>query len=87
MDPERAEIEGKSDYYIVNYTQVKSFLENEFGSPNPNKIAIEYTTDIEKLRAMISEIYSFLTDRSIKNKFSRLLKKLKVSIKTTEVTS
>lgn len=53
------------------------FLENSFGAPDPSKIAKDYSPDTPAIIKMMTEIYPYLTERSIKNRFTRIIKKLK----------
>lgn len=76
LAPAKQEIENNPNSYLINYTQFKSFLENAFGSANPGEIAIEYTDNINDLVTMMRNIYPFLVERSIKNRFSRIINKL-----------
>lgn len=57
-----------------------AFIENTYN----NSEALKFTDDIEGLLTNMQDIYPHLKDRSIKNRFSRLRKKIKGSIALEE---
>ncbi|XP_053988267.1 uncharacterized protein LOC128881344 isoform X1 [Hylaeus volcanicus] len=61
---------------MLNFNQFKSFIEKATGSPNTKEIASEYTEDAEVLATFMKELYPHLTERCIKNRFTRITRKL-----------
>lgn len=61
---------------FLSYTQFKSFLENSFGAPDPIPIMKDYSTDFNATIGMLKETYKLLNERSIKGRFTRVIKKL-----------
>lgn len=78
--PTKNEIESNQHKFPLTYLQFKSFLEKSFGASDPVQIAKEYSNDIEGIILMMNDTYPALTERSIKNRFTRIIKKLKISI-------
>nr|CAI5862416.1 unnamed protein product [Callosobruchus analis] len=60
----------------INCDQLKSILENAHGSQDIIEIVKEHTKDIKGLIESILLIYPHITDRAIKNRCTRLRKKL-----------
>lgn len=58
-----------------------AFLENTHGSSDPLTEAQQYTNDIKSLLNDMHTVYKSLTDRSLKNRFTRLTKKLKQDLR------
>lgn len=54
-----------------------AFLENTYGCNNPFVEAQQITNDVKSLLSDMFIIYPSLTERSLKNRFTRLMKKLK----------
>lgn len=64
---------------VLNYLTIQqliSFLENNFGFTNSIEIAKNYTENIFNLIEILNTIHSLLKKRSIKNRITRLCKKL-----------
>lgn len=68
--------------FITPLKHFLTFLENTHGSNDPLKEAQQITTDIKSLLKDMHKIYPSLTERSLKNRFTRLSKKLKLDIQT-----
>lgn len=62
--------------YVLNYTQFKSFIERSVGNPDIKDLSTEYTTDNQALITMLRQNYLNLTERNIKNRFTRIINKL-----------
>lgn len=72
-------IDEKPEQFPLNYIQFKNFLENSFGAKNPIIIAKDYPCDTQSIIQMMTNTYPLLTERSIKNRFTRIINKLKIS--------
>lgn len=66
----------ESKTYSLDYIQFKSFLEKTKGSSDINEIAREYTDNNDDIISILRNTYPLLKERSIKNRFTRLIKKL-----------
>lgn len=66
--------------FSLSSIQLIAFLENSFGGSDPLKEAYSFTTNIKSLIEDLSQIYQILSDRSLKNRITRLQKKLKRAI-------
>ncbi len=75
LAPVKERIEGSNN--VLTYDQLKDFLENTYGVSNPLQISLSYTKETGKLIEMLKEIYPLLSDRGIKSRFTRIMKKLK----------
>lgn len=64
---------------FMDYLQMKSFIEKATGSPFSRVIALEYTKDIDGLITLMREIYPQLESRCLKNRFTRIMNKLKLT--------
>ncbi|KAK2578370.1 hypothetical protein KPH14_001066 [Odynerus spinipes] len=62
--------------FILNYINLINFLQEIIGNPNHIDTAKKYTEDIKALSTMLRHIYPSLTHRSIKNRLTRIIKKL-----------
>lgn len=74
--PVKEVLDTSPQKFIMNYMQFKSFMENVKGNPNVPEVAFAYTNDIQTLSNMIKTICTKLTDRRIKNRCTRITKKL-----------
>lgn len=73
----KEEMEKNQDKYKLTYAQFRDFFENAQGNKeNLLEMASEYTSDKNILPAMLYDLYPFLHDSKIKNKFTRLRNKL-----------
>lgn len=82
--PTKTYIDSNQDKLPLSYTQFKSFLENSFGAPDPIPIMKDYSTDFNATIGMLKETYKLLNERSIKGRFTRVIKKLEKSIPSRE---
>lgn len=76
----KAEIRQNQDQYVINDEQFEEFLDNANGSQEPLNISREYTTDTNRLIQMIEKLYTKLTTKSMKQRFTRINNKIKVQI-------
>lgn len=64
--------------------ELKCIIENSFGKSDPLCEARRLTDDIPGLLQTLTEIYPHITDKSIKNRCTRLKKKLKHQLQKEE---
>lgn len=76
LKPIKQLIGNNPEKCILNYDQIKNFLENAYGNNDPLKLSMDYMADAEKLIQMLTNIYTHITHRSIKSRITRLNKKL-----------
>lgn len=70
-------MEESPDNYPLTYENLKMFLENAFGSSDPLSEARRYSSDIPGIIKTLYNIYPTLDDPKIKNRITRLRKRLK----------
>lgn len=63
--------------YSIPYQNFKSFLENSFGNQDPLAEAHRYTNDVPSLLTTIKDVYSKVNDRTLRNRFTRLSKRIR----------
>lgn len=73
-------LEDDPSLFPLSYLQLQSFFENTIGVNDVTAIAINYTHDIEKLATSLQSLYPYFTDKSIKNRSTRIVKKLLKSV-------
>ena len=66
------------DIYIIKFEQYKELLTKAKGNPDIVQLAQSYTTDLTSLIKMLRETYPSLSNRSIKNRISRVINKLEL---------
>ncbi|KAG5868696.1 hypothetical protein JTB14_028711 [Gonioctena quinquepunctata] len=66
--------------FSIPVNNLLAFLENSFDCSNPWKEAQHFPDNIESLLSDMHIIYPHLTKRSLKNRFSRITKKLKKEV-------
>lgn len=74
LAPVKEKIEESSK--LMNFEQLKGFLEDTYNSNNTFQISLNYTRETEKLIEQLRELYPFLEDRGMKSRFTRIMKKL-----------
>ncbi|KAG5871486.1 hypothetical protein JTB14_020674 [Gonioctena quinquepunctata] len=67
--------------FILPIENLYDFLENTFGNSDPYMEARKHTYDINGLVSNLNLIYPDLTDRSIKNRITRITNKIKKKLK------
>lgn len=72
------------DTFTITAQNFIAFLENSFGSSSPLSEAQRFTTDVQSLLSDLYTIYPSLDERSIKNRLTRLSKKLRRELKIEE---
>jgi hypothetical protein len=65
-----------SNPHVLNFEQLKSFIERSIGNQNIEKLSSEYTTDTEALILLLRQNYVYLQTRNMKNRFTRIINKL-----------
>lgn len=68
------------DSFTLPLEHFIAFLENSYGSKDPLSEAQQFTKDIKSLLADMHTIYPALSDRSLKNRFTRITKKIKQAL-------
>lgn len=63
--------------YMITYDSFQSFLESCQGNSNPLAEARRYTKDIKTLLETIKSLYTRLNDRNLRNRFTRLTRRIK----------
>ena len=76
LNPAKEFVENNSDDYILNFSQLCSFLLDTHGISDILSVSRNYTTDNLSLVKMLDDIYSYLTDRNIKSRITRIKNKL-----------
>lgn len=74
--PIKEEIEKNSEKYTLNYNQLKHFVDNFPSAKDKHQFASEYAKDWKDIYNMLRELYKSLTDSKMKNRFTRIMKKL-----------
>ncbi|PSN49076.1 hypothetical protein C0J52_16021 [Blattella germanica] len=73
-------MEENPSEYVINFTQLSSFYENAIGSHDIAKLALTYTQDLQGLAETLRKLYPHLNGNSLKNRTTRLEKKLIAAI-------
>ncbi|KAL3287064.1 hypothetical protein HHI36_001553 [Cryptolaemus montrouzieri] len=71
--------------FILSIDNFVAFIENTDGSSDPYQEAKKFTNYIESLLSNMHTIYPFLKQRSIKNRITRLYKKIKENLQINEI--
>ena len=77
LSPLRLQIDNTSDKNGINYDTLKTIIEQTYGNPEPLDV-IKKFTNIKPicLKELLSELYTHLSNRSLKVQFSKLTKLL-----------
>lgn len=70
------EMDNNSSKYPLSFLNLRSFLENTHGNPNPLAEAKRYTPNPEDLPRCLKNIYPLVASRTLKGRITRLTKKL-----------
>lgn len=62
--------------YPLNLDQFKNFLQQTYGHPKTIELAKNFTEDIPALIKMLQNTYIHFNERSIKNRITRIIKRL-----------
>ncbi|KAK9872730.1 hypothetical protein WA026_019511 [Henosepilachna vigintioctopunctata] len=76
MEPIQQFLQDSDTRFVLNFNQISSFLRNSFGFSDPISIGQEYANDISGLLNMLSIICPYCAQRSLKNRFTRIQKKI-----------
>lgn len=71
--------------HILNFNQLKNLLTLVIIKKDPEKTVKEFTNNIPAVINQIDEVYSLISDRSLKNRLHRLTKKLKPDMSVSNV--
>lgn len=80
LQPVKGVMESSPADYVLDFVQLKSFFENTWGATDILHVAKDYTNNIERLIETLRKLYPHYKDRSIKNRSSRIEKKLLAAI-------
>lgn len=81
LAPAGQHINDAEDRYPLNYSQLKNFLEPTHSSSNPLNDSKQFTDKPEPLIMVLKEIQGLLTDINLKNRVSRIHRKMKKKTK------
>lgn len=70
-------IENSSESFSVNFEQLHDFLETVYGTIDHFSVAKQYIPDVIGLINMITKIYPFFTERSIKARYPKINRLMK----------
>lgn len=76
MEPVKEYFQKDITTSLLTYDQLVDFLSNVEGNPDPISVARDYTDDIPKLLELLAKLYPIFKHRSIKNRITRLRKKM-----------
>lgn len=85
LKPVEKHINEASPPYVLNYRQITDLFENLSGSKDPIGVVKTYTEDLGALLTMLQTIYPLFLHKSMKNRCTRLQKKLKKSLKLLQI--
>ena len=69
--------DNDNNHYVLNFIQFCDFMTNVSGNSDPLSVSKDYTDDIRGLLNMLYDLYPTLDNRSMKNRFTRIQKRLK----------
>lgn len=69
-------VESSPNEFVLNFLQLKSFIENTIGTADVSSVAKSHTSDINGLVDTLHKLYPHFTNQSIKNKITRIINKL-----------
>lgn len=76
LEPAKEFLECNMSKYPLDFDKLVAFLESTRGKSNIIEIANMFTSDLETLKDMLTDIYKYLTNRSIKYKITRIRNQL-----------
>lgn len=68
--------------YSLTLNNFLAFIDNTFGNNSPHLEALKFTKNVKALLSDMYDMYPFLTERSLKNRFTRITKKLKQELRS-----
>ena len=80
-------IEDSQNNFPLTYIQFKSFLENSFSANDPILVASNYSQDISSITKMMHSLYPHLTNKTIKGRFTRIIRKINSVLHTADESS
>lgn len=81
LEPAKSMIQSNIRKYVLPFDVLVNFLENTQNSDDPLNEAKKYTPDVETLVKMLYDVYPYLTEKSIKKKFTAISRKLRQQIR------
>lgn len=84
LEPIRSTLEASPDQYIYDYDTLREFYEEAANNPNVFELAKIYTKDISQFTKVLRKLHPLFVHRSIKNRTSRIIKKLETHLNWTE---
>lgn len=76
MKPVKKCFETPDPPFLLTFEEITDFLSNVKGNQDPLSVARNYTNNIPELLDILRRIYPFFTHRSIKNRCTRIRKKI-----------
>ena len=80
LQPIKPLLESQPEKFALNFLQLQSFFENTIGINDISTIALQHTTNLEFLVETLRLLHPHFTDRGIKNRSTRIEKKLLAAI-------
>lgn len=80
LQPLKSLLTSENNPYILNYNQLKTFLERAKGKSDLHELTLEFTENIPALISLLKATYQRLTERKIKSNFTRIINKLSIGI-------
>lgn len=87
MAPVKKLFEGTENVYPLTYDQVKDFFSNVYKNPDPLSVAKTYTENIPEFLKLLTDLHPNFTHRSIKNRCTRIKKKILMQLQEEIVIS
>ena len=69
-------IEANTEKYPLNFDDITNLLQSTYNNTNVLKVTSSYSADTKALTIMLTDIKEIATERKIKNRIDRILKKL-----------
>lgn len=85
ISPVKEHVEADDSNFPLSYNQLVDFFENVHGNPDPLSLSKRYTKDTSALIDMLNNLKPLFTHRSIKNRTTRLIKKLRSQLSQEEL--
>lgn len=76
MEPTKAFISEQNPSFVLDFDQISDLFENVYGAQDPVSIIKNYTSEFEALVKMLTAIYPYFKQRSIKARCTKIRKKL-----------
>lgn len=82
IQPIKHLLDDTNKSYPLDYLSFKNFLDKAYSSQDPTEIAKDHVSKVELIPKMMRELYPYLTERSAKNRFSRIIKKIEEKVQS-----